>query len=612
MASPGALGRAFRAGGLAAALSTVGSSAPLDCGKLKVSVRPAPEGYAAQCLGGAKPAPRSTSPAAPAAPAGGDIAFYVNLRSGGIYSQSFLSAPFPTLLFTNRGPQTAPIFAIDWDAVIDQIFGIDNASRNLGTINQANGVFTPTVPVTGVTGDTITGMSIDPTTGTYYISVTDGSPVTSASLYTLNTTSGAATLVGPIVPTGGPPAIVDIAISNEGDLYGHDVGGDRILRIDKATAAVEEIGATGFDANFAQGMDFDASTNTLYLSLFEATGVQNLATVDLRTGTANIVTTTAQPVELEMSIHNVRPAMQAVPLDIVLDPAGNQVLEIGEVTTANPIWQNLGTNSIPAGTGVATLFGGPAGPTYNLIDNNADYPEMTAGGMVTTSDGYTISIDAATRPAQHFDAGINEVLPQAGVLKSWNVHVGGSFSDVPPTNLFYRFIERLLHRGITAGCGPDSFCPDLPVTREQMAVFMVRAKYSNLIPSACSPPNIFNDVPETSPFCAWIEDLSRRQVVAGCGGGNYCPDSPVTREQMSVFILRTRFGQDFVPPACGTPFFSDVDPASPFCRYIEEMRRLNYTGGCDTNPPRYCPTVPLTRGQMAVFLIQAFDPPSLF
>jgi hypothetical protein len=602
--------RAIAAGSLAAFLSGDAFSAPLDCEKLKVSVLPAPPGYAAQCLG--IPALART-PASPSAPLGGDIAYYLNLRSVGLYSQSFLSAPFPTLLFTNRGPQTAPIFAMDWDPVADQLWGIDNASRNLGTLNQANGVFTPTVAVTGVTGDTITGMSIDPTTGTYYISVTDGSPVTSASLYTLNTVSGAATLVGPIVPTGGAPAIVDIAISNEGDLYGHDVSGDRILRIDKATAAVEEIGATGFDANFAQGMDFDASTNTLYLALYEALGVQNLATVNLATGTATIVTTTTQPVELEMSIHNVRPSMQAVPLEIVLDPAGNQVLEIGETTTANPIWQNIGTMPIPAGTGVATFFGGLPGPTYNLIDNNADYPEMTAGGMVTTIDGYTISIDAATRPAQHFDVDLNEVLPQAGVLKSWNFHVGGSFADVPSTNPFYRFIEGMFHRGTTAGCGQNAYCPDLPVTRGQMAVFLVRAKYRDVFPSVCSPPNVFNDVPETSPYCPSIEDLYRRAVTAGCGDGNYCPDLPVTREQMAVFIMRTRFGQDFVPPAPGTPTFSDVSPLSPYYRYIEEMSRRGYTAGCATNPPRFCPTEPVTRGQMAVFIIRAFDPPvSLF
>ena len=60
-----------------------------------------------------------------------------------------------------------------------------------------------------------------------------------------------------------------------------------------------------------------------------------------------------------------------------------------------------------------------------------------------------------------------------------------------------------------------------------------------LNPPPCAPPNLFLDVPETSPFCRWIEELANRGVVTGCGGGNYCPTANVTREQMSVFLAVT-------------------------------------------------------------------------
>ena len=46
-------------------------------------------------------------------------------------------------------------------------------------------------------------------------------------------------------------------------------------------------------------------------------------------------------------------------------------------------------------------------------------------------------------------------------------------------------------------------------------------------------------MPASSPFCRWIEELARRGVVAGCGGGNYCPSAAVTREQMAVFLAVT-------------------------------------------------------------------------
>jgi len=66
-------------------------------------------------------------------------------------------------------------------------------------------------------------------------------------------------------------------------------------------------------------------------------------------------------------------------------------------------------------------------------------------------------------------------------------------------------------------------------------VFVLRTLDPALTPPACSTP-VFSDVPASSPFCRWIEELARRGIVSGCGGGNYCPTAPVTREQMSVFL----------------------------------------------------------------------------
>jgi hypothetical protein len=73
------------------------------------------------------------------------------------------------------------------------------------------------------------------------------------------------------------------------------------------------------------------------------------------------------------------------------------------------------------------------------------------------------------------------------------------------------------------------------VPREQMPVFVLRTLDPTLDPPACKTP-MFTDVPASNPFCRWIEELARRGVVGGCGGGNYCPADPVTREQMAVFI----------------------------------------------------------------------------
>jgi 2',3'-cyclic-nucleotide 2'-phosphodiesterase/3'-nucleotidase/2',3'-cyclic-nucleotide 2'-phosphodiesterase/3'-nucleotidase/5'-nucleotidase len=161
-----------------------------------------------------------------------------------------------------------------------------------------------------------------------------------------------------------------------------------------------------------------------------------------------------------------------------------------------------------------------------------------------------VSVSFASRPAVHLDGYLGETLtPEAiGVGKPWTLHVGGSFADVPAASPYYRFIETLLHNGVTGGCGGASFCPTAEVTREQMSVFVLRTLDPDLDPPACVPgAERFADVPASSAFCRWIEELARRGVVGGCGGANYCPTAAVTREQMSVFLTMT-FGLTLYGP----------------------------------------------------------------
>ncbi len=70
-----------------------------------------------------------------------------------------------------------------------------------------------------------------------------------------------------------------------------------------------------------------------------------------------------------------------------------------------------------------------------------------------------------------------------------------------------------------------------------MAVFLMKAIDLN------DPPvpavQTFADVPPSHPFYKWIEELSRRGITGGCGGGNFCPDAPLTRGQMAVFLSLT-------------------------------------------------------------------------
>jgi virginiamycin B lyase len=296
--------------------------------------------------------------------------------------------------------------------------------------------------------------------------------------------------------------------------------------------------------------------------------------------------------------------MTPTALDVDAGASGNHVLETGETASMVPSWKNDGSAPI-AVTGALSNFTGPSGPTYTISDANADYGVVGAGATVdcgaATGDCYSLHITAASRPANHWDATIDETLSDS-TIKTWTLHVGGSFTDVPTDQQFYAFIENIFHHGITGGCA-TGYCPDNSVTRAQMAVFLLKAKHGeDFVPPSCT--GIFGDVACPSLFANWIEELSHEGITGGCGGGNYCPNNPVTRAQMAAFLLKSEHGSGYTPPTC-TGEFTDVPCPSLFADWIERLAAEGITGGCGAGI--YCPDNPNTRGQMAVFLVKTFD-----
>jgi hypothetical protein len=181
------------------------------------------------------------------------------------------------------------------------------------------------------------------------------------------------------------------------------------------------------------------------------------------------------------------------------------------------------------------------------------------------------------------------------------------FADVPATHGLWPFIQGLYAAEVTSGCGAGQYCPNTNATRDQMAVFLLLSKEgSGYSPPACTTP-MFNDVPCSSPFAIWINELARRGITGGCGNGNFCPTGVVTRGQMAVFLLATFEGQGYAPPACTSPMFNDVPCSSGLAVWINELARRGVTGGCGNG--NYCPSNSVTRGQMAVFLTGTFSLP---
>ncbi len=170
--------------------------------------------------------------------------------------------------------------------------------------------------------------------------------------------------------------------------------------------------------------------------------------------------------------------------------------------------------------------------------------------------------------------------------------LGTVFADVGRGHWAKKWIEAMYRNGVTSGCGsnPRTYCPTNLVTRDQISVFLLLAKEG---PAYAPPPCTtapFNDVPVSSPFCPWMQELAKRGITGGCGGGSFCPQTVVTRDQAAVFLLSALEGPGYAPPACTVAAFNDVPVSSPFCPWVQELAKRGITGGCGGGS--FCPCEP--------------------
>jgi len=230
-------------------------------------------------------------------------------------------------------------------------------------------------------------------------------------------------------------------------------------------------------------------------------------------------------------------------------------------------------------------------------NNGLDVFEAADAGNDDDSDGST--------SLQEFQAGTDPRNPDTDgdAVPDGIDNFPLGFSDVLNGAFAFSFIERLALSGITAGCGSGDYCPSAPVTRAQMAVFLERGMNG----SGYSPPaasgTVFMDVGAGDFAASFIEQLFLDGITAGCGNTNYCPDAEVTRDQMAVFLLRSKYGSGYSPPPAAS-VFADVPVNHWAAAWIEQLAAESITAGCGGGD--YCPDAEVTRDQMAVFLVRTF------
>jgi probable HAF family extracellular repeat protein len=290
-----------------------------------------------------------------------------------------------------------------------------------------------------------------------------------------------------------------------------------------------------------------------------------------------------------------------------------------DVSNANSAGPTSGTvtvqDRLPAGLTLAAMSGtgwtclADTCTRSDALDAGSSYPAIAVTVNVTRDAPSRVLNQATVSGGGLADASASEVT---------TIQTTAQFNDVPPGATYFDAANLMFQAGVTTGCVEGStpqarsYCPDQVVTRQEMAAFIDRAIAGATNPAIYNPTPYFQDVPDTNPFFAHIQNLMQFGITTGCSHSPalYCPYDAIPRWEMAMVLIRARlmlFGQSFA--ASTIPYFADAPTdvegtGMPF-PFIQRAFEEQVTNGCGTSPLVYCPDQLVTRGEMASFVMRA-------
>ncbi|MEH6446858.1 MAG: hypothetical protein V7784_23440, partial [Oceanospirillaceae bacterium] len=182
-------------------------------------------------------------------------------------------------------------------------------------------------------------------------------------------------------------------------------------------------------------------------------------------------------------------------------------------------------------------------------ENDTVKVRHTTSSSTSTSVDTVLSIDgvSATFSSLTTSSPVTRIVTRAeisqAILQSieglgFTGPTGSVYSDVVATDFNASWIEKLESEGITEGCATNQFCPNMVVTKEQLAKILLKAKHgSTYTPDAAT--GVFADVSSTDAYAGWIEELFKQGITEGCDANNYCPNELVNLATFTKMLDKT-------------------------------------------------------------------------
>jgi len=186
-------------------------------------------------------------------------------------------------------PSTADGVAFEGGGAVDpsntDVAYAMNVNGELYEVDVTTGTYTLLGTVNQPGGETVSGLEFNPVDGTLYMLTTD---IAVSTLSTIDIGSVTSTPIGATGMAGG----IALAIDGAGNAWSYDLVDDSFYSVDLTTGAATLVGPIGFNANFGQGMTWDPNTDQIVMTCFNSDSLNGeYRTVDTATGATTFVGT---------------------------------------------------------------------------------------------------------------------------------------------------------------------------------------------------------------------------------------------------------------------------------------------------------------------------------
>ena len=286
-------------------------------------------------------------------------------------------------------------------------------------------------------------------------------------------------------------------------------------------------------------------------------------------------------------------------------PSVNNIITVGTYSTY-PALQNAYTTAL---TGLANTIEVQPGTYGETLNFNRNVSVDLIGGY-NSNFSTAQPINMSTNSSNSVITGTLTI--SSGTVTVRNIIIQPpAFTDVPGSDYYSSYIEAIYRAGIALGCGNGGYCPSEDVTMGQIAAFLTSALLGPNFTSYSLAP-YFTDVPRTNLWFKYVQRLKDDGITTAATGTAFNVDSNGTMSQMAPLLVRARqikLGMDPNNFAfTSTSSFSDVSTSDPNFPYIQYLKDNNIWSANDPDcvTGKYNPNANISEDQMSAYLARAF------